>query len=634
MSPPPTNPLRRNLQKWKDIGASNTVLDWISSGVHIPFTEVPPDYCGKNRYFSQNEEDFIASEIHRLCGNGSLRVIHPWDEKPVCISPINCVPKKNNKFRLVTDLRFVNKYCVAKSFQNENIKTVLEIVKPHDKLITIDIKDGFFHVPVSLSSQRFLGIRFKNTTYVWTCLPFGCSISPYYFCKVIRSVLTYLRSQGLGCSVYVDDFISAESEQVIENSKVLILNTLEELGFIVNYDKSSLEPDTRKLYVGYTIETSNPDNTVHLSIPKQRITRLKHDIKLCLKKGRCSARKLASIAGQCISMTRVIVPGKLMLRNIYRLLRQRSSWQHYLDLDSGSILDLKWWIDGLSAWNGLSVYHRTIQLQIITDASAVGWGGILCSVDSDIPQMSARGLWNLHASSKASNVRESMAVLLTLQSFLPRIKGQCIQVLSDNVSTVANINFQGGPSAELTRVAKAIWDLSLQNDISISAKHIAGSKNQTADYLSRVVSCHDYRLHKGVFQFVDHMWGPHSVDRCASFLTRQLPRYNSLYADPESEGIDCLAQQNWTTENNFVCPPFRLIPKILRVLQAQRARATLVAPWWPGQPWFRMLCRMCLVPPIRIPNNPKTFLSLGTVPEPLRNPRWKIFTWRISGEIV
>ena len=64
-----------------------------------------------------------------------------------------------------------------------------------------------------------------------------------------------------------------------------------------------------------------------------------------------------------------------------------------------------------------------------------------------------------------------MAILLALQSFRHLIKGKCVQVLSDNVSVVAYVNFKGGPSADLTTLAKAIiWEEVLHNHVTIMVK--------------------------------------------------------------------------------------------------------------------------------------------------------------------
>ena len=65
-----------------------------------------------------------------------------------------------------------------------------------------------------------------------------------------------------------------------------------------------------------------------------------------------------------------------------------------------------------------------------------------------------------------------------------------------------------------------------------------------------------------------------------------------MYYNPKTSGIDTLAQTDWKMENNFVNCPFFLIPKVLRVVSDQKAEATIKAPKWPAQTWYRKLLRM------------------------------------------
>ena len=106
------------------------------------------------------------------------------------ISAINVVPKKGkNKSRLVTNLRIFNDHSEKKTFRNESrpIDGVIVAVKPNDLLITFDMKDGFFNVPLRRDHSKYFAFRMKNNIYTWNVLCFGWSLSPYYFCKIVRS---------------------------------------------------------------------------------------------------------------------------------------------------------------------------------------------------------------------------------------------------------------------------------------------------------------------------------------------------------------------------------------------------------------------------------------------------------------
>lgn len=609
------------LNSWHDIQAPETIINWLKSGVDIPFHAIPKPFVFTNKHFSAKEHTFLRSEINRFLLSGVI-VEDPYVQY---ISPISCVPKKNKKLRLIFDLRHLNGHVENKQFHYEDINSVLSLIDHNDKLVTIDVRDGFYHVPISKHSQQFLGFEFDGKTYKWCRLPFGLCVSPYFFCKTIKPIVSYLRSIGVKVSVYVDDFIVSAKPDVIEHHRDILLQTLQKVGVSVNFEKSDLVPSHRKEYIGYMIDTTYNSQYVWLSIPQKRITKLKHDIIRVLKKRSSTARNLARITGQCISMSKAVLPGKLLLRNLYRLLKQRTCWQDVLQLDKSAIADLEWWHAGLKSWNGRAVHDKAIEIQLVTDASSIGWGGFVLEKE-------AQGLWTPEESLQNSNTREMMAVLYSLQAFRKELNNKVVQVLSDNISTVANINFQGGPSAQLTMITSRIWIESFKNKVTLTAKYLAGVQNAHADYLSRKVGSTDWKLNPAIFKYLERLWGAHTIDRCASMTLRQLPVYNSLYFDPETSGVDCLAQQDWGSHNNFINPPMCIIPQILTVMTQQKATGTLIAPMWKSKAWYPTLRKMLVCPPIKIPNSYRAFISLGPIPEPMKNKRWKIFAWRISGK--
>lgn len=78
-----------------------------------------------------------------------------------------------------------------------------------------------------------------------------------------------------------------------------------------------------------------------------------------------------------------------------------------------------------------------------------------------------------------------MAVLLSMKAFKTDIKEKVVQVLTDNIMTVANVNFQGGQSADLTGIVSVIWSEALTNNVTLTAKYLARVENIHADLLPR-----------------------------------------------------------------------------------------------------------------------------------------------------
>jgi hypothetical protein len=613
--------LTASLPAWHDLGAPDTVLQWLRHGVYLSSQPIrPPAQFVPNPPWPAAHEAFIHSEIQKLVNCGVLRKV-PY--RPHVVSPIHAIPKQNGKLRLITDLRYVNKFCDIPKFSNEDIRVVVDFIQPHDCLVTLDLQNGYYHIPVHPDHQDFLGISCRGHYYVWQVLPFGATCSPYYFNKVLRPVIQHLRQAGLRLTAFVDDFLLCASPSSLPAHKAQLLNTLQSLGFHINFEKSHLSTHCKTLqFIGYIINTDA--DVPSLSIPVTRLRKLQKDIRRALRVSTVSARFLARILGQCVSMTRAILPGKLLLRNAYRVLSRRSSWSDHLTLDSHTINDLQCWLGSLDNWNGAPIQKPHIDCQLVTDASGRGWGGHLNGLE-------ASGLWDTSIVHRSSNYRELLTVLLSLHSFRKHIPNLSVQVLTDNITTVAYLNHLGGPYRDLSEIATAIWVLCSELNVRLTARHISGVRNVLADGLSRIESPHDWELHPRLFRYIDQLWGPHSIDRFASITNAKLPHYNSLRHDPLSSGIDALAQTDWHQHNNYVNAPIRLLPQILSAIQHQQAIATIVAPYWPAQTWCHTLQRLSIAPPIRL-GGPEIVIPQATNrPEPWKNHRWVFYAWRISG---
>lgn len=169
----------------------------------------------------------------------------------------------------------------------------------------------------------------------------------------------------------------------------MLLHTLADLGWHVNWKKSYLLWSVCVNYVGYHI-WSNFQGSPWVQALPEKVRKLWGVITRMLKiEGPIVARRLASVAGQCVGMIRAFAPGQLLLRNLYRDLAMCSSWSDSVLLSSAMRADLRWWVQALQGWNGALLCQKSVDLQIYTDASNIDWGG--CTTDNTVP--AAAGSW-------------------------------------------------------------------------------------------------------------------------------------------------------------------------------------------------------------------------------------------------
>lgn len=82
--------------------------------------------------FTEEEKEWISRELERLRATGAIALAAEGDQRPEClleVSPVFVVPKQGPKsFRLVIDLRRLNKTLPKKSFKFEGIGTLLRTI--------------------------------------------------------------------------------------------------------------------------------------------------------------------------------------------------------------------------------------------------------------------------------------------------------------------------------------------------------------------------------------------------------------------------------------------------------------------------------------------------------------------------
>lgn len=91
-------------------------------------------------------------------------------------------------------------------------------------------------------------------------------------------------------------------------------------------------------------------------------------------------------------------------------------------------------------------------------------------------------------------------------------------------------------------IARFLWEFCTVNDFWIYEVKWILSKENPADYLTRVWDPGDWRLDDWVFEELEAKWGPVSIDQFASHLNAKKRHFNSYYFCPNSEAVDCFTQ--------------------------------------------------------------------------------------------
>ena len=120
----------------------------------------------------------------------------------------------------------------------EDLKCACKILNHNDFLCTIDLKNAFLSVRLGNKSRKYVKFTFNGLLYQFTSLPFGLSLSPLIFTKIMEPVILHLRSKGYWSNIHLDDALlyGVSQEDCLANVQIT-MNVLQNLGFIINFEK-------------------------------------------------------------------------------------------------------------------------------------------------------------------------------------------------------------------------------------------------------------------------------------------------------------------------------------------------------------------------------------------------------------
>ena len=251
---------------------------------------------------------------------------------------------------------------------------------------------------------------------------------------------------------------------------------------------------------------------------------------------------------------------------------------------------LKWWHNPTNVMRGADLHPKDHSIQLFTNASNEGWG-------THLEQTSTKGLWSDREKRLHINVLELKAISLALQSFKDQCQNQTVLVATDISTVVAYINKQVGThSAEMCALLWKIMTWCHHYKITLKARHIPGCRNVMADLLSRSnqVQSTEWSLHPQVFKQICHKWFTPHVGLFATHLNHELPLYVSPVPDQNALNI------NWSGFAAYAYPPTALL-RVIQQIRRCNCLIIVIAPGWPGIPWFWDLVQLSTEIPLQLP---------------------------------
>jgi len=338
-----------------------------------------PPISQKARTMSFEKLEFLKGKIEDLVRIGMLRP----SPNPQYGSPVFVVPKKGNRWRMVVDLRLLNKHTQKTPLDLPHLENQLQHLGDSGFYSSFDVVSGFDFLPVERASQHIFTVTTPFGAYEMCGAPMGWTNTPQLFSsRILQEVLS---PTGLFCRPnngilqWIDDsLLYANSFDKLLEMMHIFLQQIIHRGLRLNVRKC--EFFTRRVEFcgriisrdGWTFKDKFWATIRDMPRP-QKISDLAQAVHVA----------------QWLSVS---VPGFAEVREkLDRILGDNRGKPKKLLKAQGT--NITWTQDAITAWNqfktvleaasrqNMAHYDHSKEILLLTDASKHFWSGVVMQVD-------------------------------------------------------------------------------------------------------------------------------------------------------------------------------------------------------------------------------------------------------------
>ena len=231
--------------------------------------------------------------------------------------------------------------------------------------------------------------------------------------------------------------VRARSHQACLQHTQKLVKMCQQLGWLVNLEKSELEPKQVFDFVGYQFDLRSGWFRTTLD----RWQNLQEKMLKLLSLPACPVREFMSLIGLLTATEKQVHLGRLHLSPILWHLKNNwrvpESLENVIPFPRSLHPHLQWWLKEDNVLTVQPLHPIKHVLQIFTDVSKEGWG-------AHLGWHATRGTWSLPESKLHINYLELKTVLLALKQFQDLYSDKILLVSTDNTTVVSYMSREGG----------------------------------------------------------------------------------------------------------------------------------------------------------------------------------------------
>ena len=256
ITPPVGSRLHQFWEKWEALGSSPKVVTILREGYTLSFWFRPnltrsPTVI--SNYVNPQRQSNLLEALYQLMNKNAVEPVASQNSLGF-YNRLFLAPNPNNRWRRILDLSTLNTFLNTESLKMETPETIRTSLQLGEWVTSIDLKDAYFHIPIHSQSRKYMRFHIQGQFYQFKALPFGLSTA-LEFTVVAKEVKLMALQRGIRIHQYLDDWLMrATSHQTCLQHTQTLVALCQELGWLVNKEKSERDPTQVFNFVGYQFD--------------------------------------------------------------------------------------------------------------------------------------------------------------------------------------------------------------------------------------------------------------------------------------------------------------------------------------------------------------------------------------------
>lgn len=439
-------------------------------------------------------DKYLLKEVNVGATLGPFKY-NPLDS-PLCISPLNSVPKSDTERRPISDLSYPEGQSVNAGIPRDTylgivaalsfptVDTIADLVVKHGPGCHIwkrDLARCYRQFPVDPRDICLLGSTWGGLIFIDRVAVMGLRTGALICQRTTSGVTHILKKHGYDNVNYQDDFIGVQSPPQAAEAFSFSKQLLAILG-LEEKEPKAVSPDVLVEALGVLFNTLN----MTMSVTPSRLEEISRLLDSWLNKQKASKKQLESLIGKLMFVAKCVPPGRVFVGRLLDCLRSISGRNPTFNVDKEILKDVTWWRYFMSSYNGVSLMlqpgWKKPDSVIATDACLSGGGGINLHLKQYFHfQFPPKFLCKPYH----INTLELIVLVVALKLWGTSLTGHRVLMRCDNESTVSMINSGRGRDTIMLSWLRELVHISALDRFVLKCTHIAGQDNRLPDLLSR-----------------------------------------------------------------------------------------------------------------------------------------------------